>query len=209
MSVPFVILSLLYPMSFAESPTVEQPQYSRVLTAEERNVNNNYMHFPNWQDLVIVYDGAVNDVYARQVDVSQWDKALSLESFKWLIIQNLDIQFTSIASVKTTTFVPFVVGIRYQAKGPFWSEMLFQGTINASGALELVMQDEQVVDVRIARYYDSQNIEQYERKLGLIDQYNGYFVAGVLSPLLKNYFVDSHNLQALVDLVANEGSIKL
>lgn len=215
-NIPLMILflALLSPVISLADSAAEQPEYESVPTGEERRSDSDFMSFPGWQDIAIVQDGHVNETYAAQLDASQWDADIPMDSFKWLVLRDFDIKTAGIASTTTSALIPFAVGLRYQAGGYFWSEMISQGTINAMGTIELVIKDDKIVDVKVLKYYDSQDVEQYERKLGLINKYDSDFVVGIIRPLLKNYLTAKQNLQILIDLVEthqekNEGPIKL
>lgn len=197
-----LLLAPLSPLVIPVGVGAEQPRYESVPTSEERSSGELFVRFPGWQEIVIVQDGEVNETYAMQIDTSQWDKDIPIDSFKRLVLQDFDIKTASIAFIdETFTFIPFAVGIRYQASGHFLSEIVSQGTINAFGTIELVIKDKEIVEIKILKYHDSPNIEQYQRKLGLLDKYDSDFVVGVLRPLLKNYLTEKQRLQTLIDLV--------
>lgn len=173
-----------------------EPVYVFVPSRETRLNDSDFTRFPDWQDMEIVRREVINQNFADLVDTSLWHEGISIDSMRDLVLQAFDIKPLEIEAVDDYFIIPFATDVRYRKKDP---DFLVQGTINFTGAIKVVLTDENMVeDIKILRFDDHHGLERFGRSVGIIDKYDSDFVMGIASPLLKNYLSEDQNMEALL-----------
>ena len=198
-------------LSHEHWPSIPAPTYDIVPTREERISNPDFTRFPDWQDMEIIRREKIRQDFAEQVNTGFWNSEISIDSMRDLVVQAFDV-FTPGITVVCNKFmiafnhfiIPFAVDIRYRESGA--SGVISQGTINTFGAIQVIINDGTVNEIKIIRFDDSQELERVGRSAGFIDQYDSGFTIGIISPLLKNYLSEIQNKEKLIDLVSDTNS---
>ena len=173
-----------------------EPVYMFVPPREDRLNNSDFTRFPNWQDMEIVRREVINQNFADLVDTSLWHEDISIDSMRDLVLQAFDIKPLEVEAVDDYFIIPFAADIRYRKKDP---SFFVQGTINFTGAIKVVLTDENTVkDIKILRFDDLHDLERFGRSEGVIDKYDSDFVMGIASPLLKDYLSEDQNMETLL-----------
>lgn len=198
----FIFLAL----AGAITPAHAQPTEGQSLPrAGDRAGTSPYVRFPDWQNIVIVQNDTINDVYYPLVLQQGWDHDVVLSDMKLVQLREFDVVPTEARVEGDNVIVPFAISLQYQDDGLLGAVM--QGTMDVIGDIQLTIVSGEVTRVLVREYRDSQQSEKIGRDLGLLKKFDGKFAEGIVVPVLTHYLNSSNNAGVLLELVTASGIV--